>query len=108
MMPWGIDQTFGGDLDPFDSGALLVTRCLGEPDCAEAYAARVLEVLETFEDLDLGGRARDIQAQIRDAVERDPRKEYANQDWEWVIGDIPNWVAWRPGRYRELLDWHGF
>jgi hypothetical protein len=107
MMPWGIDQTFQGDLDPGDSGAILVQRCMSEPTCATAYAARVREVLNVFTSLDLGARSVVIHDQIQEAVGRDPRREFSTRDWEQRIGSIPDWVSWRPGRIEEILTARG-
>jgi hypothetical protein len=108
MMPWGIDQTFAGDLDPWETSAGLVARCLAEPDCEAAFAARQAEMATLFDSLDFVTEAETIHALISDSVAADPRREYDFSDWQSWHDDMLGWIAWRSGRVREILASHGF
>jgi hypothetical protein len=108
MIPTGIDQTFGGDLDPWGALGRLATRCLGEPDCEAAFAARVHTVLNVYAGLDLPGRAETIYQQIRPYVEADPRKEYDMAEFDAQHAALLQWIADRPAIVQMYLAMHGY
>lgn len=105
VSPWGIDQTFngGGDVDPFGSDAILVNRCIDDPECLAAFLQRLDEVTVLFESMDYATRAAAIRDQIRDAVYADTRKEYSNEEWEAQHEELQSWIASRPARVREYI-----
>ncbi len=108
MIPTGIDQTFGTDQNPWAVTGVLAARCLAEPDCEAAFAARLREALAQFESLDLRAQADAIQAQIEDIVAADPRKEYNLQEWNGSHAALKTWIAARPARIEAYLTQHGF
>jgi spore coat protein CotH len=108
MMPWGIDQTFRGDLDPWSTDALLVRRCLGERACEDAFAARLDQAASTFEDMDLEVEAQRLYDVIAPDLRDDPRKEYDNTQYAAAYAELRDWIPRRPGRVREYLAWYGF
>jgi len=55
----------------------LTARCLAEPDCKAAYAARSWEVLHAFEGFGLEARASELHDFIIDDMMTDPRYYYA-------------------------------
>ena len=111
IIPTGIDQTFAGDpwsgtdLDPFLVAAVLATRCLEEADCAAAFAARLAQVADVFEEMDLAAEAERIHALILPNVAADPRREFDLPTWDWLHQQLLAWIAgargscaasWRP------------
>lgn len=108
LVPHGVDQTFGGDLDPWDVSARLPTSCLEEPACEAAFAARFAEVNETFQALDLAAEVDTINALIVDEVYADPRKEVSNAEYDARQEQARDWIEQRPDRVLEILIDHGF
>ena len=62
---------------------MLATRCLEEADCAAAFAARLAQVADVFEEMDLAAEAERIHALILPNVAADPRREF----------DLPTWTG---------------
>jgi len=109
MIPWGIDQTFGNvDHDPWDSTALLVNRCKGEPDCEAPFATRLHAVADLFEALDLRAQSLAIRAQIEDLIAADPRKEYNMTQYDTANQNTLSFIDARPDRLRDILANHGY
>lgn len=108
MIPWGIDQTFRGDLDPWETGAVLVQRCLSEPDCEADFAARQAQMADLFEALAFADEAGSIHDLIAGHVAADPRREYSEADWEWAVVELVGWISGRPDRVREIVGTHGY
>ncbi|MEK6607231.1 MAG: CotH kinase family protein [Myxococcota bacterium] len=114
IIPTGIDQTFAGDpwsgtdLDPFLVAAVLATRCLEEADCAAAFAARLAQVADVFEEMDLAAEAERIHALILPHVAADPRREFDLPTWDWLHQQLLAWIAGRPGIVRGILAAHGY
>lgn len=109
LISTGLDQTFGSDVNPWgDADGVLATRCLAEPDCEAAFAARLAEVNDMFEATDLAGRAEDIYTQISPYVLEDPRREYGFGTFQAQHQSLLDFIAARPDRIREYLMSHGF
>jgi CotH kinase protein len=110
ILPWGIDQTFemGGDLNPWDATARLITSCMNDPECDAQFAARLAEVVTLFESMDFASESAALHERLAPYVEADPRKEYTTSDWHQRQQDLLGWIAWRPGRVRELLTDRGY
>ncbi len=108
MIPTGIDQTFEGDQDPWGAAGVLGRRCLDEPDCEAAFAARLLEVSAVFESLQLGPVAQGIRNQISAEVAADPRKEYSVQQFDESHDGLQEYMAGRRNRIVQHLQAHGF
>ena len=109
MIPWGIDQTFGdANYDPWVSTALLVTRCTGESDCEPDFAARLYELTDLFEALDLHAQSLAIRAQIEDLIAADPRKEYNMTQYDAANAATLSFIDARPTSLRNILAAHGY
>jgi hypothetical protein len=108
MIPTGIDQTFGGDQDPWGVGGTLAARCLGEPDCEAAFADRLRTVKQLLVSDDVAARATAIYNQIHVDVENDPRKEFDNGTYLNAYNGVLGYIANRPARVDQILATHGF
>lgn len=108
LLSTGIDQTFNSDLDPWEVTGVLAVRCLQEPACEAAFAARLAEVNDAFENFGYHDRADAIFEQLSPYIEEDPRKEYSFGDFANEHDGLSGFIDWRPGRVRDLITAHGF
>jgi hypothetical protein len=108
LIPTGIDQTFKDDQDPWDVYGVLATRCVQDPDCEAAFAARLANATDRFEQLGLDATAQAIKDQISPYVESDPRKEYDMGTFESEHEQLLGFIGSRPERVRQYLSDHGF
>ncbi len=108
MVTTGIDQTFEKNQDAWGVEGVLAVRCLAEPACEAAFAARLAEVNDAIEQLDLAGQAQAIADQISPAIMEDPRKEYGFQTFLDAHQQIQSFLADRPDQIREQLLQHGY
>lgn len=108
LISTGIDQTFVKDQDPWAVSGIVAQRCLQEPACEEAFAAKLAQVNEVFEDFMLAGRAQEVFEQISPFVEEDPRREYSVNDFEGAFDEMLQFFEQRPSRIRQRLMEHGF
>jgi hypothetical protein len=108
MIPHGVDQTFRENQDIWAAVGILAARCLEEPDCEAAYAARVHEVLALWPTLDLPGQAVAVYEQIRSDVYADPRKEYGNGEFDNQHQQLLQWIAARPQQVLGQLAQRGY
>ena len=108
MLPWGTDQTWGGDLD-FSSvrGGSLFVNCMNAPECRRMYVDAIEDVRDVAESLNLATYASEVYALIRDHLVADPKKPNSIEDsdyyaWEagWVIGRqierVDSWLSLAP------------
>src|SRR5688572_30986865 len=100
LLTSGIDQTFNDEQDPWNVHGVLAIRCVAEPACEAAFAARLAEVNDLFESTDYAGQATAIYNQIYPFVMADPRKEYDMATFDQRHQDILNFLAARPQQIR--------
>lgn len=96
LIPTGIDQTFGDELDVFAVSGLLARRCLQEDDCRALYVDRVELAVDVFRSLDLGAEAAAIHAQIAPLVAEDPRREVSVGEHDASHEALLEWIEQRP------------
>jgi spore coat protein CotH len=108
MVTTGIDQTFEENQDAWGVEAVLAVRCIEEPACEAAFAARLAEVNDAIEQMDISGHAQAIFDQISPAIMEDPRKEYDFQSFVNEHGAIQSFLEQRPDEIRDQLMQHGF
>jgi len=108
MITTGIDQTFESNQDAWGAEGVLAARCLEEPACEAAFAARLDEVNEAIATMDLAGRADAIHDQISAAVMEDPRKEYDMNTFEQAHEAVLSFIEGRADQIRDQLMDHGF
>lgn len=74
--PWGLDQSFDRDLQPFTSAGVLARKCIALPSCRSEYTRIGNEVLAAVEALDLGGALDELSAKLQEYVDEDPRSPH--------------------------------
>lgn len=99
----------GAAPDVFASTGVLATRCLAEPDCAAAYAARLWEIHDAFDGFGLRTRAEALHGFILDEMRDDPRYYYngcgQNYAWADIEGHFADYVLpWIDRRFDEVSD----
>jgi spore coat protein CotH len=72
MIPWGVDQTWGGSLDYGSSPAIMTNKCWSSETCLETYRQSMAKVARIARGLDLTGMSRNVALAIRSAVISDP------------------------------------
>lgn len=72
MIPWGVDQTWGGSLDYGSSPAIMTNKCWSSDICLETYRQSMAKVARIARGLDLTGMSRNIALAIRPAIVSDP------------------------------------
>lgn len=111
VIPTGVDQTHQTsppfEVDPFNVSGVLARRCLEEPDCEAAFAAKLREALAEFESMDYNQRVQELRDLIITHVMEDPRKEFDFNQWQGHIDDTLQFVADRPARIRQYLTDRG-
>lgn len=112
LLPHGLDQTFQNnafpDLDPWNVSGLIAARCLQEPACEAAFAARLAEVNDEFEAMDFVSEVDVIHNLIVNDVYADPRKEVGNFQYEQLQLQNKQWISQRPNIVRDIISLNGF
>ncbi len=103
IIPTGVDQTFGQNTAIDQIAGLLAQRCWQEPDCQEAFKARVAQAVDVFEQADLQSMAAAIRDQIGPAVMEDPRKEGSSDEMVNGVQATINFIDARPAAVRASL-----
>ena len=110
LLQSGLDNTWDSNpnFDFWNAPSVMAQRCLQEPTCKAAFAARVREAGELFESLDLATEAERIQTQILADVAADPRKEVTTAGAAQAHTRLVNFLRARPAALRANLMAHGF
>jgi hypothetical protein len=99
MLPWGMDQAFRTERDPFGGAAgALADACLRDVRCDADLRAATAEVLRTWERIDLAGMAAATETLIHAACEDDPARESSCNQRR-----VREWIEERPAQVRALL-----
>lgn len=72
MVPWGVDQTWGGYMDYFSSPAVMTNKCWSYQPCLETYRQSMAKVARIAKGLDLSGMAKNVSTAIKSAIRSDP------------------------------------
>jgi len=72
MVPWGVDQTWGGYMDYFSSTAVMTNKCWNYQPCLETYRQSMAKVSRIAKGLDLAGMAKNVTLAIKSAIRSDP------------------------------------
>ena len=111
VIPTGVDQTYQTsppfEVDPFNVSGILASRCLQEPDCEAAFAAKLRETLAVFEAIDHTQTVQQLRDLIITHVMEDPRKEFDFSQWQGHVDDTLQFIANRPARIRQYLSDRG-
>lgn len=104
FLPWGLDGTFDRDLQPFSSGGVLAEKCFASIPCMAEYGRIGLEVLQTYEDLDLRSLVNRIKTLIRPHAEVDPRAPHPPEKMERFMEIVRARIQSTPDRVRKIFS----
>ncbi len=121
LIPWGTDQTFNmwGFHDNFldysidhyrarSNNGILYDKCFNNVQCREDYLARVEEVVDLFEGLNLEGELNAILNQSTPSVYEDVRlrclSHHSLAEFEESVAVVREFLRERPARVRAQLD----
>lgn len=74
-IPWGIDQTFDQNLDPFGGDGRIQQMCRTSTPCRTKLALAFEDVIARVAELDMIAQANALRAHIEPDMKADPRKE---------------------------------
>ena len=103
MYSWGTDQTWGGYLDFFNYRGLMPSKCLGSPQCSEAYLqvlARIASIAKST-NLYLYGLA--VQNGISEAIQADPFRPGGLDNVQSAQDAAFNQVTWALSNLQNLV-----
>jgi len=108
LISTGIDQTFEKNQSAWGVEGVLAARCIAEPACEAAFAARLDAVNEAAAQMGLAEHATRIFEQLSPAVTEDPRREYDLQTFVNQHDALQSFLEARPDQIRDQLSAHGF
>ncbi len=111
MIPSGVDQAFEYKLPlerPWVPANFVAKQCLRQKECEDAFAGRLEEVLQIYEQLGLDDMAEEIRTQIRPEVEADPRKENTTDEFEDNVDGVIDFIRTSAEGIRTHLSDHGY
>lgn len=99
LLPWGVDQTWGGSLDYGSSPALMTNKCWAYDRCLETFRQSMAKVARISKGLDLPAMSRNISIVIRPHIVTDAfgpgiHTAVANQ----------NYLLWRLKEQQTVLN----
>ncbi len=119
FIPWGLDRALRPRFDPthlhdwvpeleryrspFRTRSLLLTGCIGSAPCKETYVARLREMADLFDAMDLASLARAQSSLIDPAVRADARKETGDDYVPYARQLLLEWLEERPDSLRNAL-----
>lgn len=103
VIPSGLDQVLEDDISPFEVEGMLAKECIADKNCYDAFVTRLNEVLVVFENSNYPQMARDIEAQIRQDVVNDNRREFSVQEWSDEVDETVEYLEDRPEQIRGYL-----
>jgi hypothetical protein len=119
FLPWGLDRALRPRFDPgvvhawipaldhyhslWDTQSVVQSGCLQSPSCRASFVARVREMTELFEQLDLASRAHELTRLVEDAVLADTRKPFDDEYAQYARELLAEYVEGRPEATRAEL-----
>lgn len=113
FLPWGIDQSFVGDLDVHDpeyvgddheSQGVLYAKCLESDACRGELDAHLAGVVTEVEAMDLAGFAADEADRLRIPARQDPKSEAGPMQTAAAQSALRRWVKARPRAVEDQLE----
>ena len=71
LLPWGVDQTWGGNYDYFSFRSMLPNKCLGSTDCTELYMQNLAKLAHLVPTLNLYEYTNRVGTAISAAIDKD-------------------------------------
>jgi hypothetical protein len=108
IIPSGLDQTFeAGSVDEWGPTGRIAQRCLAEPPCQAAFAARLRAALAAFEDLQLEAARQRIVEQLTPLLQAASGREFDAAAFATKNAETARYIADRPAEIRAGLAAHG-
>jgi hypothetical protein len=104
FLPWGFDQSFVADLNPFRGQSRLSAACLESIACRKRLAQAYEAVASAAESLDLPGQAARLWPVLEPWASTDPRRERAWADVLAARADLLSYLERRPQQIRGQLS----
>jgi spore coat protein CotH len=99
LLPWGVDQTWGGSLDYGSSPALMTNKCWAYERCLETYRQSMAKVARISKGLDLPGMSRNISIVIKPHIITD---EFGPGIYTAIANQ--NYLLWRLREQQTVLN----
>jgi len=75
LVPWGLDQTFGGQLPLFDGQGLLLQGCVRDPACRTAWEDALARVADIVREPGYLGWADALVVHLQPLIDAEPRED---------------------------------
>jgi hypothetical protein len=98
ILPWGVDQTWGGSLGYTESRGIMPNKCWEYAPCLELYRQSMAKVSRVAKNLSLQTMAREVAAAIRADIISDPFGRGINN-----ATNYQNNLVWRLGDQQNVL-----
>lgn len=109
IIPSGVDQTFQNiNDDPWSVTARIGQRCLAEPACEAAFAARLREAVEVFVALDLTARRRALKARVEYLLLDGTGREFSQGEFDQEHAETQAFIEQRAAQVMQHVTSRGF
>ncbi len=98
LLPWGVDQTWGGALGYTESRGIMPNKCWEYASCLELYRQSLAKVSRTARNLNLQTMAREVATAIRSDIISDRFSRGINH-----ATNQQNNLVWRLGEQQNVL-----
>ena len=98
ILPWGVDQTWGGALGYNESRGIMPNKCWEYAPCLELYRQSMAKVSRVAKNLNLPTMAREVATAIRSDIISDPFGRGINN-----ATNYQNNLVWRLGDQQNVL-----
>ncbi len=101
MIPWGVDNTWGGPIDYRWTNKLMSQRCIQTPECFALYVQAVADATYAIKELDLDQMAQDISERINLELQDNVEPYWRH---EWFFSNSLADVEWNQSNTRSILN----
>jgi hypothetical protein len=109
IIPSGVDQTFQNVTDdPWSVTARIGQRCLAEPACEAAFAARLREAVEVYLALDMTARRRSIKARVEYLLLEGTGREFTQGEFDQEHAETQAFIDQRAAQVMQHVTSRGF
>ena len=105
IIPWGTDQTFlSAYFSAWTGRGRMFQWCLSVGSCSERYDEILLEATYMMDALDLDTRVADLESNLRDDIETDPRREFDLPTHDYYLSYTESNMISYPQTVRDQLS----
>jgi hypothetical protein len=109
ILPSGVDQTFQNiDDDPWSVSARIGQRCLAEPACEAAFAARLRQAVEVYVALDLTARRLALKSRVEYLLLDGAGRDFSRSAFDSEHAETQAFIDQRAAQVMQHVSARGF